>query len=203
MEASASACVWCGAGGDEGSASTFVVPAPAEISPVTAQTAQAVGVPEVFSPAIPADPYSPVHKNLNGIGGWLILVGIDLALTPLGILFALSTDLMLILSGQSPAPLSTRQSMAGLLAFDAFANIMFLAGLVALNLMFYGKKKDFPRWIIRFLVVRFIVAAGIHQMVMNDVPTYPVTAAFGSFVSAAVWIPYFLISQRVKQTFVN
>ena len=93
--------------------------------------------------------------------------------------------------------------MAGLLAFDAFTNVLFLAGVIVLNVMFYGKKSAFPRWMIGFLVVRFVVAAGIHQMVLNYVPNPPVTAAFGSFVSAAVWIPYFLLSQRVKQTFVN
>lgn len=202
MEPSAPACVWCGAGGDEGSAAAFVAPPPAELSPA-APLAQAAGVPDVFSPAIPSLPYSPADKKLTGLGGWLILVGIDLGLSPLGILFALSTDLMFVLSGQSPVPLSARPAMSGLFAFDAFTNVLFLAGFVALNVMFYGKKKAFPGWMIGLLVVRFIVAAGIHQMVLNYVPTYPVTAAFGSFVSAAVWIPYFLLSQRVKQTFVN
>lgn len=203
LEPTATSCTWCGAGGDEGSAQSFVVSAAVEVAPALATPAPAAAAPEVFSPAILSEPFSPARKNLSGIGGWLILVAIDLALSPLGILLALGGDLLLILGSQNSASVTNHQAMAGLLVFDAFTEVIFLAAVIALNFFFYAKRKDFPSWMIGFLVARFVITMAIHLTVSNYVPNYPVTAAFGSFISAAAWVPYFLLSQRVKQTFVN
>jgi hypothetical protein len=202
MESTITSCTWCGAGGDEGSAESFVLPAVVEGATAPAALS-AVAAPDAFSPAISTEPFAPKRQNLSGIGGWLILVGVDLGLSPLGILLALGADLVLILGGLSVAAVNNPQVVAGLLAFDAFTQIIFLAAVIALNFYFYAKRKEFPRWMIAFLAARVVVTLAIYEMVLNSVPTYPATAAFGSFVSAGAWIPYFLISQRVKQTFVN
>lgn len=200
MEQMATACTWCGAGGDNGSAASFVVP-PVPITPEPALAgADAESNSAAFSVGVNAQ--SAAQKNLKGIGGWLVLVAINLVLAALGLLFGLGTDLLVLMGGRIPASAS-RPAVTGLLFFDAFSDLILLAALIALNIFFYGKKKIFPRWFITFLAVNFVLTFALQQMLSSYLPAYPSLMAFGSFVSASGWIAYVLRSERVRQTFVN
>ena len=200
MESATTACAWCGAGGDNGSAGSFVVPtAPATDAALAGAAAESKSA--VSFSAI--DPLSAEQKDLKGIGGWLILAGVTLVLTPLGLLFALTTDLLLLMGGRMPASLASHPAFSGLLFFDAISDVVLLAAVIVLNIFFYGKRKEFPRWFITFLAVSFVLIFSIHQMISSYLPAYPTLVAFGSFVAASGWIPYFLRSERVAQTFVN
>lgn len=201
MDPAAAACTWCGAGGDNGSAASFVVPT-VPVAPAAALAGVAAGQ-DAGVPSLSIDSLSIEQRNLKGIAGWLVLVAINLALAPLGLLFAFASDLLLLKSGQIQGLLAAHPAVRDVLMFDAVCDVILLAVLIVLNVLFYRKKKTFPRWFIVFLVVDLILALGIHQAMLNYVPTYPSLAAFGSFVSACGWIAYFLLSKRVKQTFVN
>lgn len=201
MDPAATACTWCGAGGDNGFAASFVVPSAPGV-PAAALAGSAAGQ-DAGVPSISIDSLSIEERNLKGIAGWLILVAISLALAPLGLLFALGSDLLLLKSDRIQVLLPAHPGVSGLLLFDAVCDVVLLAALIVLNVLFYGKKKIFPRWFIIFLAVSFILSLAIHQAMLNYVPTYPSLAAFASFVSACGWIAYFLFSERVKQTFVN
>ena len=201
MDTAATACAWCGAGGDNGSAASFVAPS-VPAAPAAALAGVAAGQDDgVRSLSIDSLPIE--QRNLKGIAGWLILVAINLALAPLGLLFAFGTDVLLLKSGQIQVLLAAHPGVASLLTFDAICDVVLVAALLVLNVLFYGKKKIFPRWFIIFLAASFILAFAIHQAMLNYMPSYPSLAAFGSFVSACCWIAYFLASERVKQTFVN
>lgn len=197
MEPAAAACTWCGAGGDNGSAASFVVPAAA-----TALALADAGQSAAAS-SLSIAPPAAAAKDLNGIGGWLILVAINLVLAPIGLLFALSTDFIFLLGGKIQHVLASHPGVGGMLVFDGIFDVALLAVLIVLNILFYGKKKIFPRWFIVFLAVSVIVSVAIREFMFGYVPTYPSLTAFGSFASACVWIGYFLNSERVKQTFVN
>ena len=201
MESATTACAWCGAGGDNGSAGSFVVPTAPATDAAALAGAAAESKSAVSFSAI--DPLSAEQKNLKGIGGWLILAGVTLVLTPLGLLFALTTDLLLLMGGRMPASLASHPAFSGLLFFDAISDVVLLAAVIVLNIFFYGKRKEFPRWFITFLAVSFVLIFSIHQMISSYLPAYPTLVAFGSFVAASGWIPYFLRSERVAQTFVN
>lgn len=201
MDPAATACTWCGAGGDNGSAASFVVPT-VPVAPAAALAGVAAGQ-DAGVPAVSIDSLSIEQRNLKGIAGWLILVAINLALAPLGLLFALASDLLLLKSGQIQVLLAAHPAVSAVLMFDAICDVALVAALIVLNVLFYGKKKTFPRWFIIFLAISLILAFAIHQTMLNYVPTYPSLAAFGSFVSACVWTAYFVFSKRVKQTFVN
>jgi hypothetical protein len=194
MESAAAACAWCGAGGDNGSAPSFVIP---RIS-LTPDAALAAAGAELNT----AGPLAAHGKNLKGISGWLTLAALTLVLAPLSLLFALGTDLLFLMGGRIPTSVS-RPAVSGLLFSDAISDLLLLAALIVLNIFFYRTKQIFPRWFITFLAISFIVNFAIQRMIAGYLPTYPTSVAFGSFVSASVWIPYFLRSERVKQTFVN
>lgn len=201
MDSAATACTWCGAGGDNGSAVSFVVPT-GPAAPAAALAGVAAGQDGGVA-AVSIDSLAIDQRNLKGIAGWLILVAINLALAPLGLLFAFASDLLLLKSGQIQVLLAAHPAVSGVLMFDAICDVVLLAAMIVLNVLFYGKKKTFPLWFIIFLAMNLILALGIHQAMLNYVPTYPSLAAFGSFVSACGWIAYFVLSKRVKQTFVN
>lgn len=202
MDASATACAWCGAGGDNGSAASFVSqPNPVVASPVA--LAGDGAAPDTILPPI-VDPSEPLfQKNLQGIGGWLILVAIDLAVDPLGYLLILGGSLFLMLSPAGQTLLAVRPGVGGLLLLNAAIDTLFIVALIVLNLQFYAKKKTFPRLVIGYLAASFILQVAIHQMIIQYMPTFPSFGAFDSLIAAGVWIPYFLLSKRVKQTFVN
>lgn len=201
MEAAAAACAWCGAGGDNGSATTFVVPS----APVAAQPAlaEAAAGPGEAVPPIPVGSFSLAQKDLRGIGGWLILVALGLGLGPIALLLALGASVLLLFSPEGQSLVAAHPGVTGLLLFNAATDAVLIVLLIVLNVIFYRTKKTFPRWAIGYLVVSFILEIAMHQMMLQYMPTYPSFDAFGSLAAAAIWIPYFLLSQRVKQTFVN
>jgi hypothetical protein len=200
MEIAATACAWCGAGGDNGSAASFVVPS-AAVAPI--DLAEAAAGPGSALPTGETVSLLPAQANLKGIGGWLILIAIGLGLGAISLLLALGGFLLLLFSPASQALLAAHPGFGSVLWFEAIASVVFLAAIIALNFLFYQKRRDFPRWAIAFLAANFLLDAAIQQMMLQYVPTYPSFDAFVSLSAAAIWIPYFLISKRVKQTFVN
>lgn len=165
--------------------------------------ADAGPLPEAALPALAAEPFSPAQKDLRGIEGWLILVAIGLGLEPLGLLLSVGGTLLALMSPMSRDLISAHPGVARLLMLSAAIDAIFIVALIVLNMLFYGKKKSFPRWAIGFLAANLILNLAVRQMLLQYMPAFPSTDAFLSLFSAAVWIPYFLLSQRVKQTFVN
>jgi hypothetical protein len=78
-------------------------------------------------------------------------------------------------------------------------SLLFVGVFVYLNFLFYQKKKEFPRYFILTLVVFFV----LHLLVylLSGVATGRGLGA--SFVQVLIWIPYMLVSKRVKATFIN
>jgi hypothetical protein len=201
-ESAAEACAWCGAGGDNGSAESFVVPA----APVAAASMALGGAATAAGIAVdPAADLLPAvnQKNLRGIGGWLILVAIGLALEPFGLLLAVGGSMMELFSPAGETVLAANPGVGGLLALDAAIDALFILALVFLNFRFYGRKKAFPRLAMGYLAASFVLQIALQRMMVQYMPTFPSWTALSSLISAGVWIPYFLLSQRVKQTFVN
>lgn len=178
-------CVSCGYAQQKFSSES--VPAEVTLAPA----------PVLNSPTFATD------ANLKGIGGWLILHAIGLAIAPFVSLAAVYADLRILNAASYQAGLHARPSLAVLILFEASTNIIMLLGLVGLNVLFYRTRRSFPRWIIAFLVGAFVVTICDHLWTMHFLPTTTWTAVVQRFVAAVIWIPYFLQSRRVAQTFVN
>ena len=151
--------------------------------------------------------------SLKGIGGWLILVTIGLVLTPFRIAIILFTTYVPIFTGETWSLLTTPGSAAynwvwkPILLFELFGNLIFLIWAVVLLILLFAHKRIFPRMMIAFYVANllfvgldFAVASGI-PVVASQPDARSVVELIKSILVCAIWIPYFLISERVKTTF--
>ncbi len=143
-----------------------------------------------------------VRSDLNGIGGWLILVALGLAIVPFNSLHGMYRDFRLLFGG-SRAVLESFHGLAALILFEAITNTIFFFSLIGLNILFYRKSKAFPGWMITFLCGQLLVVLVDHLAAMRFSPSANAISLLRSFVGAALWIPYYMRSIRVKETFVN
>ncbi|MCE2997977.1 MAG: DUF3857 domain-containing protein [Cyclobacteriaceae bacterium] len=140
------------------------------------------------------------------IGGWLILPSIGLCITPLRITYDLVSDENL-LSGNGW--LSWFQSKEYGYALFIFAehiyNVVFLVISILTVILFFQRRTSLPK----IIIIIYIVSALL--TIADNIAAYDIdpNTKLGyrdisqSIVGAAIWIPYFMMSQRVKRTFVN
>jgi hypothetical protein len=160
-------------------------------------------IAETGSTDVPA--YKPAN-DLNGIGGWLILPAIGLAISPFISLYGIATDIQL-LTGNHPSLFANHPSLTGLLIFEVIINAAFFAALICLNILFYTKKRILPKGMIAFYAAQCVLMLADHLAAVSVFPSVDLSSGLmtviRSFIVAAIWIPYFLNSIRVESTFVN
>jgi Protein of unknown function (DUF2569) len=183
--------------------------APAE---ATAPAPSSVPAPNLGIPTFTVD------HGLEGIGGWLILVGIGLVVDPFLLLFAASTDVR-ILAGPNHALIGPRlPGVVPLLSLEFFANAVLFAGTIVLAVLFFREKRRFPHLYQFWLGFSFVAKLAEYTFALHLVPQadWPEAGtvvqnmqsklAFDTLraaIAAIVWIAYFQYSRRVKATFVR
>ena len=156
------------------------------------------------------------EKKLEGLGGWLIWVGIGLVLTPIVMLteivpvyqgMAQDGSWTAIMSGEVD---SRYPGFKATLLFEAAANAMLFAAYLVLIALFFMKKRLFPKLYIFTLAVNVLFLIGDNYLWSRILP--PELAPDNSddikeiakmMIRACIWIPYMLISKRVKATFIH
>ncbi|MEO7991197.1 MAG: DUF3857 domain-containing protein [Chryseolinea sp.] len=140
------------------------------------------------------------------IGGWLILIGLGVLVSPLLLLSQFfSNDYML--SGQAWLSMwhSGRYGYFIFLFLEHIYNVVLLAFSILIAILFYQKRSSLPRMISIFYAVS--CAATILDIVvavqMEPSTEIPYRDVLRSIFVAVVWIPYFNMSVRVKETFVH
>ncbi|HCL57362.1 MAG TPA: DUF2569 domain-containing protein [Spirochaetia bacterium] len=149
----------------------------------------------------------------EGIGGWLILPAIGLCLAPFRILLSFIKDTLPTFSDEIWIPLTQESSSVyhplwkPLLIAEAASDILLMAiGIVNL-ILFFQKKKFFVKMIIITLISTFlfnildIFLVSLIPQAFSLVKAEGLYGIVRSFLAGAIWIPYFLISKRVKNTF--
>lgn len=153
-------------------------------------------------------------NKLHGIGGWLFLVILGLVVSSVRISLMLVQDHAPIFSDgtwqaiTSPSSESYHALWAPLITFEIAGNVLVvLLALATLCLMFM-KSKYTPAMAITWLLTGlvFVAADAIFAQqipLIANQPTDPETVKeiVRSVVGAALWVPYFLVSKRVKATF--
>jgi uncharacterized protein DUF2569 len=147
-------------------------------------------------------------NDLEGLSGWLILVGISLVIAPFRLLLVLfGTNLPFLLGTGNQEYLSSHPLTAALAGSEVLVNVLFFASLLALSYLFFKKKKGFPTYMILYHVLNAILLSINHIAFQALHPTADLSAGLravvGSVLGALIWIPYFLVSRRVKATFVR
>ena len=151
----------------------------------------------------------------SGLGGWLILVGIGVVFTPVRMLAELGKNHLPMFSDGSYEILTSPGTefyhpfwstyLWGGIAF----NILFFSASLFLIFLFFSKRKLFPKFYI-WLVVGSLAFTIIDAMLIKFVmlpelifDAETLQQIGGIIVVVLIWVPYMLISKRVKVTFVN
>lgn len=162
----------------------------------------------------------PVHtvdpEHLTGIGGWLVLVAIQVCIAPLTNLGILTTT--------APAYSAVRWSalttpgspeyhplLAPVLIGELLGNLTFLAVSTWLLVLFWQRHRWFPKVMIVALIGRLLftfldeaLSGAISQEQGTSLQhAKMVGQALGTFGATMAWVLYFIRSVRVKRTFVR
>lgn len=141
-----------------------------------------------------------VDQKLVGIGGWLILVAIGFVLGPIlgviGLVAALGTY-----------PDVANAGYGGIYALEIIVIIGLLGFMLYAAILFFRKKSNAPGTIITLFIVS-LVASGVLLVIELSAGAEVFAVETGKqlirdVIGAAIWIPYFRVSKRVKATFVN
>jgi hypothetical protein len=151
----------------------------------------------------------------EGIGGWLILPAIGLILMPFRNAVTFYREFLPVFTEGHWEILTTPGTdvyhplWASLIIFEICGNLGFIIFDVILAFLFFRKSSRTPKVFIAFLGLNVAFLLGDYLMVK----LIPATAAVDDpdtirevmrgAIAAAIWIPYFLVSKRVKNTFVN
>jgi hypothetical protein len=144
----------------------------------------------------------------NSIGGWLIIVGGGLYLTPFVIGYFIydsgyfnEITWQLFMDSYGEQPFLT----GGLIFFELMFNLAVIFSAVFLIVLMHQKRATFPKLYIYF---RVAILVGLILDTVLCVQLLGVEVAefkdlFRAIIGAAIWIPYMLNSERVRETFVR
>ncbi len=158
-------------------------------------------------------PPSLHSRQLEGLGGWLVVVAIGLFFRPFMFInacvalgpsiFHLDVWRNLTLSGNA----AYHPLWMPILLFELTYNMLAVIFSLLLLVLFFQKRQAWPRCFIAFMVF-MLCGVVIDQMLAANIPAV-VKSGGGNpskdltqiFFAAAIWIPYTLRSERVRATF--
>ncbi|MCB1782950.1 MAG: DUF2569 domain-containing protein [Alphaproteobacteria bacterium] len=153
------------------------------------------------------------EKNLDGLKGWLILVGLGVIIAPFSIGFTIFPFYYEIFTQNTWEKLTSPESphyhplWQTILITELAINIALILIWCVIAFLFFAKKKKFPILYICMTLFSpvFILADSLAiTLVMPEEPVLdPETLdnLARSIVPALIWVPYMLVSKRVKATF--
>ena len=156
----------------------------------------------------------PTNK-LQGLDGWLILVGFGLILGLIKVIAFVISTFMPVIEGDFLATLANPNApefipnFALLFYAELMVNTFLILMLIYLLYLFFKKKKSFPKNYIFISLFAIIVIPVDAYLVSVVIPNEKIWDAetLKSFIqtllSGAIWIPYMLKSQRVRNTFIE
>lgn len=145
-----------------------------------------------------------------GIGGWLVLPAIGLCLTPVMLGIGIWQVAGVILGGSWPALTtpggpSYHPLYRVLLPAEIVVNVGMLVFVLALIFMFFSKSPRVPKLMIVFYLLNLAVVAAdtaLAAQLPGFVWDREVVKDVGrTLLTSAIWVPYFLVSRRVANTF--
>ncbi len=163
----------------------------------------------------PADPYSyrgrmGERQNLEGVGGWLILVAIGLFFRPIAWIYALyagraayfNQRVWKVLTDPDSARFNT--NFALIAPLEMICIVLLLVYSLLLLALFFRRSYLFPRTIQVYLGSLFAYSLfNLWDVTMmgHKLSFEHYRLVFVAALTAAIWIPYFHVSRRVKATF--
>ncbi len=155
------------------------------------------------------------NNDLKGLGGWLILVGLGIVISPIGLLATLVPRYKPIFEDGTWEALTTAGSevynpyFSSLLVGEITVNTIIVAASIYLIYLFFSKHYLFPKLYIGIIGASLIFILLDAWLVTKVFPGEPMfdpetTKEFmKSLFPGVIWIPYMLVSKRVRVTFVE
>jgi hypothetical protein len=142
----------------------------------------------------------PEDRNYDNVGGALFLVAIGLAVTAVANGFSLTVRL-------HKAPYITVPTATA----EAFFALVYIIAPLILLVILFMRKRIVPKLMISFYlltlgiaILLYIGARSLSGPHMLQKALYEAKASIlASAVVCFIWVPYFLVSERVKRTFVH
>ncbi|MDQ0165969.1 DUF2569 domain-containing protein [Bacillus horti] len=152
-------------------------------------------------------------KQVSGLGGWLILPHLGLILTIILHTYNLLEYSLPALLPLTWEPLTTPGSpyyhplWGPVLIYEAILTLAYILFAVVAIVQFYRKKAILPKLMIIFYAGSLLFSV-VDIILVSQLPDMTITAEdqkeIGRLLGmCAIWIPYFIRSKRVKNTFVN
>lgn len=123
-------------------------------------------------------------EKLKGLDGWLILPIIGLFISIPILLYDIVSTLGLY-------------EMDFFIGFLIFIDIVIIVFIIVTLVAMFNKKKYLPKLMISFYLTN-IILQGVLAFLIEDY-----SGVIPPLITGAIWIPYFIKSERVKNTFVN
>ena len=154
---------------------------------------------------------TPAARAWNGgepIGGWLVVVAIGLILSPFRMIYDLF-NLPEVYDSQMWANLVAlkRYDLFAFILFTHVYNVVFFAYMILILILFIKRRSSLPKLITIYFAINCfmtvadsLIGSALDPSVTNKSEYY--RNMFSSVVAAVIWIPYFNMSSRVKETFV-
>lgn len=154
-----------------------------------------------------------VGNGPRGLGGWLVLVGIGVTVSPFIILATLAKSLSTYAASSwaqltTPGASSYHPAWAPVLILELITNIGLIVFAVALAWTFYRRKSVFPALFV-ILTCTSVLVRWLDALVASSIaePNGLEAAGWGvgprNLLVALIWVAYMFRSQRVRNTFVN
>ncbi|PQP82734.1 hypothetical protein C0Q44_15155 [Paenibacillus sp. PCH8] len=159
----------------------------------------------------------PEFPGISGLGGWLILIQISLWLSLVFLISDVSQvnvfmDPARWVEGRGVDQQMYTEVIRPLLWFGFISSIILLMIVIVSLVLLYKKKKQFPRMMMVMYVLNVVIgivtwiliARGEiprEQHVLDPTPAFHLIIR--SLLTCCIFIPYFLKSVRVKNTFIK
>jgi hypothetical protein len=156
-------------------------------------------------------PPLPGHETPR-LGGWLWLValGVGLRAITLPVTFlqgaAPHYDLAIWENLTASDSAARDLPLAALMVGELVANLTLILLAWIAAWLFFTRRREAPAWNITVLVCIAVVPAldlVLAKQIGNEVTTAEWTTVWRSWIGSAIWVPYLLLSERVRRTFVR
>ena len=163
--------------------------------PLSKPTQQESVILEAAAP--PSKPARVTDSKLVGIDGWLSLFALGLVFSP--VLMAWTVFFNFLFLADRPA-----SDLATALVIENTLLIAMMVFQVFVTVNFFRCRSTAPSLVIALLIARALFSLIDQILIMAVLKASPDAGdLIRSLVYVAVWIPYFLLSKRVKATFVH
>jgi hypothetical protein len=158
----------------------------------------------------------PVPKILKGIHGWLIFPAFALVITPIRMVYQFIKDMMPAFAPETWNALTNPESpvyhpLWGLvIGFEVVSNLLIFIFTLWLIRLFFKKSNRVPTLIITWMlglavlqIADYLFSSQIPAVAARQANSGAMRDIGRLVLSSAVWIPYFILSKRVKNTFIE